>query len=91
MPADDSDPPNSDDFRKRLNAILNDAKRSGLSYVDVLAKELHEMVGCYPNKGNHRMHTCCGVMKNRMRRGDKILSSPPKGRGATLCIRYKLD
>ena len=91
MPADDSsDPPISEDFQKRLDAVLDDARRSGLPYVDVQSGELHRMVGGYPNKGSHRMPTCCGVMRNRMREGDEILSSPPKGRGASLRIRYLL-
>ena len=92
MPTDDSDhPPTSKDFQKRLDAILDDARRSGQSYMDVQAKTLHKMVGGYSNKGNHRMYACCRVMKKRMQEGDKILSSPPKGHGPSLQIRYLLE
>ena len=100
MPIDDSDPPNSDDFRKCLDAVLNDARRSGRPYVqlclasppkcaclndarrsgrpyvDVRAKELHKMVGGYPNKGNHRMPVCCGVMKKKDAEGRQDTVKP---------------
>jgi hypothetical protein len=36
------------------------------------------------------MANCCNVMTEAMQPGDKILSSPLKGKGATLTIRYVL-
>ena len=92
MPADDSsDPPTSEDFRRRLDAVIDDARSKGMSSVTVQAGELHKMVGGYSNRGNHRMRACCRVMKGRMRNGDRILSSPQSGYGASLLILYMLE
>lgn len=91
MPADDSnDPPTSEDFQRRLEAIMDDARRNGKSSVTVRAGDLHKAVGGYPNRGNHRMPVCCSVMRDRMRDGDRILASPPEGDGASLLILYML-
>ncbi|MDE0090909.1 MAG: HNH endonuclease [Thaumarchaeota archaeon] len=88
MPAD-GDPPTSDDFRKRLDEILDKAVKSGKSSMVVQAGELHRMAGGYPGQG-HRMPVCCGVMRSRMREGDKILPNSLKKDGASLQILYLL-
>jgi hypothetical protein len=36
------------------------------------------------------MATCCDVMHKRMHPGDTEISSPEKGKGASLTIRYML-
>ena len=91
MPADDSsDIPTSEDFRKRLDAVIDAARRRDMDSVTVQAGELHKMVGGYSNRGNHRMRACCRVMKGRMREGDRILSSPQSGYGASLLVLYLL-
>jgi len=36
------------------------------------------------------MPQCCDVMHALMTAGDEVLSTPPKGKGNTLKIRYKL-
>ncbi len=65
------------------------AELRGDSYIDINSGELHRKVGGYPGP-NHRMPVCCNVMYREQRVGDKVLSSPPKGQGASLTIRYKL-
>jgi hypothetical protein len=81
--------PNSDDFRKELSAQLRRAKTRGAAEVEINAGELHRAVGEYPS-GEHRMPSCCEVMRAAMRSGDEVISEPPKGKGASLTIRYRL-
>jgi 5-methylcytosine-specific restriction protein A len=80
---------NASDFRAELNRLFREAGAEGLPYVDVTAGELHRRVGGYPGT-NHRMPTCCNVMQQEMRPGDRLLHAPPKGRGASVEIRYSL-
>lgn len=79
--------PRAEDFRLALENIF---LMTAGDYVDVNAGELHRAVGGYPGK-NHRMPVCCQVMYSCMKTGDKILpNGPPKGKGASLTIRYRL-
>lgn len=78
--------PTADDFRRALRERLSSGDGA---YVDVNAGELHDLVGTRSGKDS-RMPTCCNVMLAAMRNGDTVLASPPKGRGATLMIRYLL-
>jgi 5-methylcytosine-specific restriction protein A len=81
--------PTAEKFRAALDAWISEATRVGKSSVDVNSGKLHRIVGGYPAQ-DHRMPVCCAVMESAMRAGDKILTAPPKGRGASLTIRYKL-
>ena len=76
-------------FRAELRWQLRQAEWRGAPYIHINAGELHRKVGGYPGP-NHRMPVCCNVMYREQRVGDKVLSSPPKGQGASLTIRYKL-
>jgi 5-methylcytosine-specific restriction protein A len=76
-------------FRDDLERRLAAAERAGRSTVEVTSGDLHREVGGYPGRG-HRMPICCDVMRARQGPGDAILLEPPKGRGATLTIRYSL-
>ncbi|GKX65174.1 hypothetical protein [Inconstantimicrobium mannanitabidum] len=80
---------NADNFREELIKILENAKEQGKVFVDISSEELHKQVGGYPGR-NHRMPTCCNVMKNMMKPNDKIIQEPLKGKGASLIIRYFL-
>jgi len=77
---------NAETFRKALRLIFSESKAS---FVDVTSGELHRLVGGYPGK-HHNLPTCCDVMTQAMQSSDRVLTSPPKGRGATLTIRYIL-
>lgn len=79
-------PPGPEAFRRALNTVS--ASSTG-SHVDVTSGALHRAIGGYPG-AHHAMPTCCVVMLAAVHDGDEILSMPPKGRGATLTIRYKL-
>lgn len=78
-----------DAFKRHLRANLEAAKRSGISQLDVRAGDLHREVGVYPAPG-HAMPSCCAAMRQTMGPRDHVLSEPPKGRGASLTIRYHL-
>jgi hypothetical protein len=79
--------PTAWDFQNRLMAILNTARQSGKSYVDVKSSNLHQQVGGQANP-DQRMSVCCDVMRRMMRSGDSVLNDPPSGQGPTLMIRY---
>ncbi len=79
----------ADDFRAALNAIFVEAQRMGKSNIEVNAGELHKTVGGYPGPDN-RMASCCQVMLSEKGSRDTIVSQPPKGKGASLTIRYVL-
>ena len=82
--------PTAWDFQNQLMAILNAARQSGQSYVDVESGNLHKKVAGYPNP-NHRMPVCCEVMRKLMRAGDSVLKETMSGQGATLTIRYTVE
>ena len=79
----------ADEFRAALRRKLGVAQQSGQTYATVNSGALHREVGGYPGP-SHRMPICCHVMKAAMSDGDKIIESPPKGRGASLTIAYRL-
>jgi 5-methylcytosine-specific restriction protein A len=79
----------ADDFREALRRRFFIAWHTGKNFVEVNSGDLHREVGIYPNPG-HSMPTCCNVMRQAMTVADTVLSEPPKGRGATLTIRYEL-
>lgn len=80
---------NAEVFREELTKIFLNAKEQNKEYIDIISGDLHRKVGGYPSK-NHKMPTCCDVMKSMMKHKDEIIDQPPKGKGATLHIRYYL-
>jgi hypothetical protein len=80
---------NADDFSSALKNEFFVAQRKGNKFVDINAGNLHRQVGGYPGT-SHRMPICCDVMKAAMKGGDQVLEQPPKGKGASLTIRYML-
>lgn len=80
--------PNAEDFKREITAQIMGAKEQGVPYIELLSRDIHVKLGGYSNRGNHRMRTCCEVMRELMRPGDQIISGPDKGNGATLRIRY---
>lgn len=75
------------DFERAINIMLENARRKGDSYVDIVSGQVHRLVGGYPGQ-NHKMPTCCNVMYRMMKARDQVLESPPSGKGASLKIRY---
>jgi hypothetical protein len=83
-------PPMREHFQQALDGLLATARQDGEPDCVVSARELHMLVGGYPGT-NHRMPVCCQVMRATMRDDDEVIHEPPKGAGATLTIRYRLD
>lgn len=81
-------PPTEGDFALELEKVLQENREAGQAFVVITAGELHRRVGGYPGP-NHRMPTCCAVMRTRLRSGDDVLEAPPSGHGASLKIRYQ--
>jgi 5-methylcytosine-specific restriction protein A len=77
------------DFETELERQLVIARNSGREYKVIISGDLHRSVGGFPGP-DHRMPTCCAVMRNRMRENDKIINQPLKGNGASLQIKYNL-
>jgi 5-methylcytosine-specific restriction protein A len=82
-------PPTSEDFRIHLEKKLTISKNLGHDYKIIISGELHREIGYFPGP-DHRMATCCQVMRRMMIPGDEILYQPPRGNGATLKIKYIL-
>jgi hypothetical protein len=83
--------PNEQDFRAHIRGMIREAQAASAAFVDINSGHVHRAVSGYPAPdGNHRMPICCQVMKDEKRSDDVVLSSPLKGQGASLTIRYKL-
>lgn len=78
----------AEDFRTAIIALFDDAERRGARTLILQAGVVHRKVGGYP--GNHRMPTCCAVLRGFMREGDRFIYQPPKGDGAKLEIEFIL-
>jgi 5-methylcytosine-specific restriction protein A len=81
--------PTPKDFQSELDSIFASAQQQGKSFIEIKSGDLHRSVGGYHGH-NHRLPSCCRVMKRNMKPGDQILQQPPSGEGATLIIRFKL-
>ena len=76
-------------FREEIGLRLSEASKAGRNYLDLNSGQIHRDLGGYPGKG-HKMASCCDVMREIAKPGDRVISSPPKGKGASLTIRYQL-
>jgi hypothetical protein len=77
------------DFQKALSRRFVAAEAEGLKLLQVGAGSLHREVGGYPGP-RHRMPSCCAAMRAAMLHGDRIVSAPPKGNGASVIIEFCL-
>lgn len=78
-----------EEFRAELRGQLSRAERRGATHIEINSGELHRAVGGYPGT-RHRMPMCCEAMYQEHKDGDEVVSRPPKGKGASLTIRYRL-
>ena len=81
--------PTQKDFKKKLEELKSGAKEAGELYVIVTSRDLHNLVGGYDTP-NHRMASCCDAMYDGMKTSDEVLQAPPKGKGASLTIKYSV-
>jgi len=75
------------EVQNRLAAILNFARQSGKSYIDVESNSLQKQLA-NSSSSDRSMAVCRDVMIKLMRPGDAILQESPVGKSATLAIRY---
>ena len=73
-----------DEFAKHIDSLIKNMKGQ---YIDINAGKVHRELGGYP-RPNHNISGCCNAMRSLMNSNDFILSSPPKGNGASLTVRY---
>lgn len=78
-------------FKNELEQVFAQAAAQGQNHVIVRAGDLHRAVGGYPGPA-HQMPVCCDVMRDVLSEphGDRVESAPPKGKGASLTVRYVL-
>jgi len=88
-PATQPAPLTANTFRQELSGLFSRAQDAGRTSIEVNSGKLHRSLGGYPGI-HHRMPVCCDAMYQEMRAGDRILSAPAKGKGASLTIRYLL-
>lgn len=81
--------PTLQEFSNELRTQLRQAELKGVPHLEINSGQLHRQMGGYP-EGAHRMPTCCSAMYAEQKAGDEVISRPPKGKGASLTIRYKL-
>ena len=79
--------PSAWEIQNRLAAILNFARQSGQSYIDVESNNLQKQLANF-SSSDRSMSVCRDVMIKLMRPGDSILQDSPIGESATLAIRY---
>ncbi len=79
--------PNAWEIQNRLAAILNFAKESGKSYIDVESNSLQKQLANF-SSSDRSMSVCRDVIIKLMRPGDSILQESSIGRSTTLAIRY---
>jgi 5-methylcytosine-specific restriction protein A len=84
-----SPPPGKKKFQEELQRVLKEAQLRGSSDVVVKSGDLHRLAGGYPGR-DHNMPSCCDAMIEMKRPTDEIVHAPPKGKGATLTIKYGL-
>ena len=82
-------PPTAWEIQNRLAAILNFAKKSGKSYIDVESNSLHKQLANF-SSSDRSMAVCRDAMIKLMRPGDSILQESPGEKSATLAIRYRV-
>ena len=81
--------PDKDDFVKEIMQMKQMAKDEGATFIDIVSGDVHRKLGGYPGT-YHRMPICCDAMYELMKPGDEIIEAPPKGKGATVKVRYYL-
>ena len=70
--------PTAEDFLAALRGRFKRTSRTGDRSLKVCSGDLHEEVGSYPGT-DHRMPTCCRVMRDEMTQADKVLAARPSG------------
>ncbi|OIQ10643.1 hypothetical protein MTCOM_05780 [Moorella thermoacetica] len=75
----------ADDIRKYIDKLLQEAKRRGEDYIDLVSGDIHKQLGM-----KNRMPQVCRIMYEKMQAGDKVIHTTPSGKSSTIKIRYYL-
>ena len=78
------------DFTNKIAELKKISRQGGEPFLLITSGDLHKIVGGYDTT-NHRMASCCDAMYDAMHTGDEIIQAPPKGKGASLTIKYYLN
>ena len=81
--------PSVDEFRSAIRSQFREAEARCLPKIEINSGQLHRKLGGYPGP-KAQMPSCCQAMYHEKKLGDEIISRPPKGKGATLTILYRL-
>lgn len=81
---------NADKVRKEILNRFQRATSNGSSIIEIHARELHDSVEF--NEGTHpnQMPNVCRLMHEASRSSDHVTHGPPKGRGGSLRIAYRV-
>jgi len=82
--------PGIEDFKEAINSLFENTHKKGQKILRIKAGDLHEMVVGSRSNPN-RMPICCSAMYHFCSSKDKVIYSPPKGKGANLEIEYKIQ
>jgi hypothetical protein len=82
--------PTAWEIQNRLAAILNFARQSGKSYIDVESNSFQKQVANF-SSSDRSVSVCRDVMIKLMRPGDSILQESRTEKSATLAIRYRIQ
>jgi hypothetical protein len=82
--------PTAWEIQNRLAAILNFARQSGKSYIDVELDSLHRQFA-NASSSDRSIAVCRDVMIKLMRPGDAILQESSGEKMATVAIRYRVQ
>ena len=61
-----------------------------MDIIDISSGNLHQLIGGYPENGNHGMPNVCRVMRKMKKPDDEILYESPSGQSTKLVIRYRI-
>lgn len=84
-----NDMPTTQDFADAIRTRLRQAELRNADHLDINSGDLHRSLGGYPGP-KAAMPSCCNAMYAEQRSTDQIIAQPPKGKGASLTIRYQL-
>jgi len=76
-------------FSECLTRLFDEGAAKGAPSLSVTAADLCRMV-CGQAGAPGQMPICCGAMRALMRVNDRVLFEPPKGKGSSLAILYRL-
>lgn len=79
-----------ENFKEFIQLVIEYNERINNTEVIIKSGDIHRLLWEYPGN-NHRMKSCCDAMYSIANQyNHEIMSSPIKGNGASLKIKYNL-